>query len=70
LSLDFVSATITVFLITRTYKGEVGTTVESGCERIYNDQNRYFLDFKLANRGIFSLVRVWLFSINLLLIRD
>jgi hypothetical protein len=40
-----------------TIKG-VGGVVESGCKRIYNDQNQYFLDLKPVNYDICTFTRV------------
>jgi hypothetical protein len=38
------------------------SVVESGCKRIYNDQNEYFLDLRPVDYDIINFVRVWLFS--------
>jgi hypothetical protein len=39
-------------------QGGGGAVVESGCKRIYNDQNQYFLDFTGTNYDICIFTRV------------
>ena len=45
--------------------GGMGVAVESGCKRIYNDQNEYFLDLIPTDYDICNFVRAWVSSTNL-----